>query len=272
VGIPLKPIIAIIGHKNSGKTLLIEKLVKALVEKGYNVASAKHIGRKGHTFDMPRKDTSKHLEAGANPVIAIAENEVVIIKKNHVIQPLETILKSISEEIDVILLEGFSNQVLGNENIPKIVCIKNEEELREYKEKGENILLFAGLNKIKHREIFHIIEDFNRILEKTMRHIEKQKQLIKIYEELPRLNCGKCRYKTCLNLAKAILNNKATKNDCIVSIREKKIKILINEKEIPTTPFVEKIVKATVLSMLSTLKGVDLKDEQRVELKIEVKT
>ena len=270
--IPTKPTIAIIGHKNSGKTLLIEKLIKALVEKGYNVASAKHIGRKGHTFDMPRKDTSKHLEAGANPVIAISENETVIIRKNHIDRPLETIFESIPENVNVILLEGFSGQVLSNENIPKIVCVKNEEELREYKEKGKNIILFSSLNKIKHEETLHIIEDFHQILEKTIAYIENQEQLINIYKDLPGLNCGKCQFKTCLNLSKAIMNNKASKNECVVLTRKRKLKILVNNKEIPTTPFVEKIIKTTVLSMLSTLKGINIENKQKTELKIEVKT
>lgn len=270
--IPTKPIIAIVGHKNSGKTLLIEKLIETLVEKGYNVASAKHIGQKGHTFDMPQKDTSKHLEAGANPVIAISENEIVTIRKNHIDRPLETIFESIPENINVILLEGFSGQVLSNENIPKIVCIKNKEELMEYKEKGKNIILFSSLNKIKHKETSHIIEDFYQILEKTIRCIEDQERLINIYKGLPRLNCGKCRFKTCLNMAKAVLKNKASKNECIVLTREKKLKILINNKEIPITSFVEKIIKTTVLSMLSTLKGTNIENKQKTELKIEVKT
>lgn len=270
--IPTKPTIAIIGHKNSGKTLLIEKLIKALVEKGYNIASAKHIGRKGHTFDMPRKDTSKHLEAGANPVIAISENETVIIRKNHIDRPLETIFENIPENVNVILLEGFSGQVLSNENIPKIVCIKNEEELREYKEKGKNIILFSSLNKINRKETLHIIEDFHQILEKTIAYIENQERLIKIYKGLPGLNCGKCRFKTCFNMAKAILNNKASKNECVVLKQEKGIRILVNNEEVPTTPFVEKIIKTTVLSMLSTLKGVNIENKQETKLRIEVET
>jgi len=270
--IPANPVIAIIGHKNSGKTLLIEKLVKELVKKGYKVASVKHIGRKGHGFDMPRKDTTKHLEAGANPVIAITEDQIITIKKTHIENPLEILWGNIPQKIDIVLLEGFSTWTLSNENIPKIICIRNREDLKEYQEKAKNTLLFGSLKRIDNEKILHIIEDFHEILEKIISYIKKQKKLMGVYNLLPGLNCGKCQFKTCFNLAKAILDNKASKEECVVLSRKKGIKILIDGKEIPVTPFVEKIIKTTVLSMLSTLKGINIGDKQKAELKIEVRT
>ena len=66
------------------------------------------------------------------------------------------------------------------------------------------------------------------------------------------------------------MNNKASKNECIVLKREKGIRILVNDEEVPTTPFVEKIIKTTVLSMLSTLKGVNIEDKQKAKLRIKV--
>lgn len=270
--IPIKPVIAIIGHKNSGKTLLIEKLVKKLVEKGYKVASVKHIGRKEHGFDMPRKDTTKHLEAGANPVIAITEDQIITIKKTRIENPIEILWENIPEKTNIVLLEGFSTWTLSNENIPKIICIKNREDLKEYQEKAKNTLLFGSLKIIENEKILHIIENFHEILDKTISCMKKQEKLIEVYNLLPGLNCGKCRFKTCLNLAKAILDNKASKEECVVLTRKKGIKMLIDGKEIPVTPFVEKIVKTTILSMLSTLKGVNMEDKQKAKLKIEVET
>ena len=67
-----------IGRK-SGKTSLIEVLVRGLSKRGYRVATVKHISE--GSFDTTDKDTWKHLHAGAIQVIAVSPNEIVSIRK-----------------------------------------------------------------------------------------------------------------------------------------------------------------------------------------------
>ena len=48
-------VIGIIGYHNSGKTTLIRKLARELMDRGYAVAVVKHLS---HRVDVPGKDTT----------------------------------------------------------------------------------------------------------------------------------------------------------------------------------------------------------------------
>jgi len=68
-------IIGIYGESNSGKTTLVEKLILALIEKGYKVGSVKNIHIEDFSIDTQGKDTWKHSRAGARVVVARSKNE-----------------------------------------------------------------------------------------------------------------------------------------------------------------------------------------------------
>ena len=55
------PIIAIIGGKKSGKTTVVEFLVKAFTSKGFKVATAKHISLPDFSLDKKGTDTWSRL-------------------------------------------------------------------------------------------------------------------------------------------------------------------------------------------------------------------
>ena len=63
-----RPVMGIIGWKNSGKTTLVVALVRELTARGFRVATVKHAH---HAFDIdqPGKDSYLHREAGAQDVI-----------------------------------------------------------------------------------------------------------------------------------------------------------------------------------------------------------
>ena len=61
----MQRVIGVAGFKNSGKTTLVEKLVRALTAKGYRIATVKHAH---HSFDMDHegRDSFRHRKAGAS--------------------------------------------------------------------------------------------------------------------------------------------------------------------------------------------------------------
>jgi molybdopterin synthase catalytic subunit len=67
-------IISVVGYKKSGKTTLVERLVKALTKCG-SVGTIKHMHE--HTINKPDTDTWKHAHAGADVVVAVTQNELV---------------------------------------------------------------------------------------------------------------------------------------------------------------------------------------------------
>lgn len=109
-------IIAISGIKNSGKTVLITKLIPYIKNKGYKVATIKH---DGHDFDCDVKntDTYKHLSSGANATAIFSKNKYMIINKKE--NQNEDILLEHFKEMDIILLEGFKYS-----DYPKIEIIR----------------------------------------------------------------------------------------------------------------------------------------------------
>ncbi|MFB0500664.1 MAG: molybdopterin-guanine dinucleotide biosynthesis protein B, partial [Candidatus Hadarchaeaceae archaeon] len=54
--------IVIAGRKNSGKTKVIEGLVKELTSRGYSVGTVKHVPKQGFTLDQSGTDTWRHAQ------------------------------------------------------------------------------------------------------------------------------------------------------------------------------------------------------------------
>jgi len=140
-----KAIIAVVGTKRSGKTTAVEALVKGLTKRGYKVATAKHVPETNFTIDTEGKDTWKHAKAGARIVIAVAPNEVAIIKKDDTSKyKLNDIVKNCEKEVDIIILEGFRNLVKNDFSVPKIVTVKTIGEAKKATKCFKPILAFAG--------------------------------------------------------------------------------------------------------------------------------
>ena len=93
---------AVSGVKNSGKTTLLEKLIRALTDRGLQVAVIKH---DGHHFepDVPGTDSWRHRQAGAYGT-AIYDGEKYLMVKTAQITP-EALMDQFPEA-DLILLEG----------------------------------------------------------------------------------------------------------------------------------------------------------------------
>lgn len=98
-----KPILAVSGVKNSGKTSLLEKLIPALTARGLRTAVIKH---DGHRFspDRPGTDSFRMLEAGACGAAVFDDEKLQLVKYAAV---TEKELAALCPEADLILLEGF---------------------------------------------------------------------------------------------------------------------------------------------------------------------
>ena len=110
----MRNVIGICGYHNSGKTTLIEKLIKWLKNDGYKIATIKNIPKK-FSIDTEGKDTWKHRQAGASVVVASSPDETAFIfKRGMELKEIADILNEIVHP-DLILVEGHKR-----ERIPKI--------------------------------------------------------------------------------------------------------------------------------------------------------
>lgn len=160
---------AVVGGKKSGKTTIIEILVRELAKKGYKICVVKHIPEVDFTIDKSGKDTWKFAKAGARIVVSAAADEIATIEKTSLKgQDLEKLLKRCGDS-DIVFVEGFRRLVGKDVGIHKLVVVRSSEEAKEAKEAFEPILAFVGLSSthagVPDTSIINISKSPRRILD-----------------------------------------------------------------------------------------------------------
>ena len=104
------PIVSIVGKSDIGKTTLIEKLLPELTRRNYRIATVKH---DVHGFEMDRegKDSWRHKKAGAHTVVLSSPQKVAVIRDVEKDLTLEEVREKLIQEVDLILSEGYKNDV-----------------------------------------------------------------------------------------------------------------------------------------------------------------
>jgi len=227
------PIIAVAGSKKSGKTTAVETLVHGLVEKGYRVATVKHIPEPNFTIDTKGKDTWRHAEAGARTVISVAPNELTVIKKVDTTKySLEQIIRNCEDDAEIIILEGFRKLIGQDPTVLKIVAVKTTDEVLEANKHFKPILTFVGPISAEAKKLKIPYVDVLR----------DQEKLVDLVNE---------------KIAASVERKRRHK---------KKLRIRIDEHVLPLNPFVQKIMRNVILGMISTLKGVTIKGKEEVTI------
>ena len=240
-------VIGITGYKKSGKTTLTLKLSNELMKRGYKVAVVKHIDE---DLDLVNSDTSKYKEC-LTQVAAITPKEAVFFMKNKT--NLEEIIKYF--KADIILVEGFKRE----KTFPKIVCLREESEKAK---------LFDGLQLCSagfvSKEVNETLCDFDILNDEDIKKIAEM--AINKSFKLPNLNCGECGYQDCYGLAREIVKGNKTLDDC--PSLEPSTLVTVDGRIISMNPFISKLVKNTLIGLLSSFKGFIKGD---VEIKIKQK-
>lgn len=95
------------GWKNSGKTGLMERLVREITGRGFTVSTVKHAH---HTFDVdqPGKDSHRHRMAGAGQVLLASRTRVALMTelRGEEEPGLDHLLGQLAP-CDLVLVEGY---------------------------------------------------------------------------------------------------------------------------------------------------------------------
>jgi molybdopterin-guanine dinucleotide biosynthesis protein B len=110
-----RPLFGVAGWSNSGKTTLIEKLIRHFADRGLRVATIKHTHHK-FDIDAPGSDTARHRAAGAAETAIVSGSRVAVVEEIETAgEPsLEAIAARLGDA-DVIIVEGYKGAA-----IPKI--------------------------------------------------------------------------------------------------------------------------------------------------------
>lgn len=121
------PTVAIVGHKNSGKTTLVVRLVEYFTRAGMRVAAIKHTSDEVG-FDKPDRDSDRIRRAGSVVVGMVARDEIGLYT-SHTPELSETWLEATFAKLpdppQMIIYEGYR----GGPH-PKIECILKPEVRR----------------------------------------------------------------------------------------------------------------------------------------------
>ena len=228
-------IIGVYGYQDSGKTTLVEKVVKELSSRGYRVASVKHSARmKG--ADCQGKDTWRHWQAGSDPVVFSSETETTMFK--HTSTDARVIVDMLMREYnpDVIVVEGHKAGSFPSISVGDVTP-------------RENTVLRNPTPKA------------------AVEYIEHEVAVERKLAELPGLDCHKCGL-DCARLARAIAEGKRKLQDC-QELPTVGVKISVGGKRIVAGDFVCRIVNDTVRGMLGSLRGYE--PGKDVEIRLEAK-
>jgi len=200
----MPPIVSIVGKSKTGKTTLIENLIKELKSRGYKLATIKH-APEGMIFDGADKDNWRHIQAGSEATAVSSSDKVVLIKPVARDMTLDEVARLFSEDYDLILTEGFKEG-----SAPKI----------EVHRKGRG----APLGKLS--KLIAIVTDES--LEVKTRQFSTQ---------------------DVTGLADLL-------EDGFIKPQSERTLLYINNSPVPLTSFPKEIINATMLAMVSCLKGI----------------
>ena len=116
----MPPVVSIVGRSKSGKTTLLEKLLRELSSRGYRIATIKHVYHR-MSFDKPDKDSWRHLEAGSVMTVASSKDKLMLVRPVAQETTLNEIVRILAEDCDLILTEGFKHH-----DAPKIEVHRRE--------------------------------------------------------------------------------------------------------------------------------------------------
>jgi len=249
----LTKFIGISGVKKSGKTTTIEELVPKLNDLGYKVGTVK-IAFKDVSIDVNNEhyDVIRHRKVKPDKTLFKSSIETAIFINNDL--TLRDSLRAFGKDLDIVLMEGFQENLVG---FPQIVLLKEKGQEREVIDDYTVALTSIPEFNVKSSDKrFIAFEKLTEII------IEKSMPLF------PELDCKHCGFDDCNSLVKAIIAGKNQVADCYVL--ETKISDLllhVNNKIVPSNPFVRTILKKVIIAVLQSIK-IEEEDFSEIDIKI----
>ena len=111
---PHPPAVAFVARSGTGKTTLVETLIREMRARGYRVGALKH---DAHRFeiDRPGKDSARFTAAGAEVMVLVSNDTVAMVRKPVLPPRLDTVLREWFTGLDLVLVEGYKTS-----DLPKI--------------------------------------------------------------------------------------------------------------------------------------------------------
>lgn len=141
------PVVSVVAKSGTGKTTLLEKLIRNLKQRGYRVGAVKH---DAHRFDIDYegKDSWRLTRAGADTMVISSPAKLAMVKQHtpETEPGPADIVGAYFGDVDIVLTEGFkknsfpkievhrgarSDSLLcrGEANDPALLAVASDESL-----------------------------------------------------------------------------------------------------------------------------------------------
>lgn len=230
--------VSVVGFKDSGKTRVVESLLRELTKRGLTAGTIKHTAE-NIEFDTPGKDTNRHRAAGAKVSAILHDNAAAIFVDEHL--SLMDVVNRLGS-LDLLIIEGFKSldthaRILVPVQMEDVKDLSNGLEIAAVRLPSSSISDEINLPVYALSESSELV---NLILEKA-------------YPMLPGANCHGCGYDNCLELGKAVIRGEAIAKSCVLN--STRFTLEVNNNPIPLNNFVRRALSRMLLGFVSTLKG-----------------
>lgn len=152
----MPPVICIVGTSKTGKTKLMEELIKDLKGRSLKVGALKYHKHGDFEIDVKGKDTWKYAKAGADTIAITSNVKFAVIKNENVMTDIDEICETYFFDTDVVLVDGFTQS-----DKPRIIVVENEMDAGIF-ERGCRVISITD-EKIK---------DFKSVFQKVLEFLE----------------------------------------------------------------------------------------------------
>ena len=246
-------VFSVCGISQSGKTTTIEHIIRELSARGKKVGSVKEIHFEAFAIDSePSSNTFRHRRAGSQLVTARGLKETDVLFPGKL--DMRKIL-SFYDGFDYVILEGVSDIP-----VPTIVTAQTAEDLEQ---KWSDFVFCVsgrfseGLSEYKGVPAISAVSDAASLVNLVER---------KVYDLLPGFEprcCGACGC-DCRELGIKILRGEAERSDCVA---DRSVELYVDGRRIDMVPFVQSILRGTILGVVKELDGYRKDAEIRIEFR-----
>lgn len=121
------PVISVVGRSDSGKTTLVEGLIRELTARGWRVASVKHHVHEVDV-DIPGKDSWRHARAGSVTSMISSPSQFATVRRVDRERTIDELVEA-AGDADVLITEGF--KVGGGARIEVVRRARSDELVSE---------------------------------------------------------------------------------------------------------------------------------------------
>lgn len=104
-------VMAFVAWSGTGKTTLVEQLVRLAVARGLEVGTLKH---DAHRFDIdrPGKDSHRLFTAGSRATLLVADDKLALVRRHEQPPAVEDLIAAHFASCDLVLVEGWKMSAL----------------------------------------------------------------------------------------------------------------------------------------------------------------